>query len=151
TWLNVLTADVQSRIRATRSLIRQDQCFTPQWSLLVSPVYSDIAAYNRISGRPDPRLTLGRAYTDLNVRCNTYVRNGGVTPPQTEEMLADLRAVATKANDLHPAKPVGTASPTDIWDTLLVSDLKTRAPIAYRMLARGQCGIEVEEIACPVQ
>src|SRR5204863_991770 len=72
TWLNVLTADVRDRIPATRRLIRSNQCFTPQWSLLVAPVYSDIAAYNRISANPDPRLTLGRAYTALNNRCNTY-------------------------------------------------------------------------------
>ena len=151
TWLDVLTSDVRSRLAVTRQLILRNQCFTPQWSFLVAPVYSDMASYNRISSRPDPRLDLGRRYANINNQCNTFVRRGPVTSEQRAALLANLDSVEARVRKLTgvplPARNPGLS----VWDTLLLSDLKTRIPVAARMLANNQCVSEVEQIAYPVQ
>jgi hypothetical protein len=149
-WLNVVVADVQARIAVTRLLIRRDQCFTPQWSYLATPIFVDLTAYEHASSRTDPRAALGHEFTNLNNRCSVYARQGGMTGLKRTAILTRLNAVDRAVAAIHP---VGAAPPAslDRWIGLLLADVRTRVPIARRMIANSQCGNEVQKIASPIQ
>lgn len=149
-WLNVVVADVHARIAASRLLVRRDQCFTPQWNYLATPIFVDLTGYERASTRPDPRAALGHEFTNLNNRCSVYARQGGLADLQRAAILARLDAVDRAVAALGPAAPPPPAS-LNRWIGLLLTDVRTRVPIARRMIANSQCGDEVQKVASPIQ
>lgn len=149
TWLQVLVSDLNVRIPVARRLVERGQCFTPQWSYLVSPIYNDLDAYQDASGKPDPRVGLGRLFTAINNRCSVQARQGGVAAQERNHLLALLDRLSQAVAATGPV--VAYTSPPAPSTRLLLSDLHTRIPIVRRMISNAQCGGEVERIASPIQ
>jgi hypothetical protein len=149
-WLGVLAADVQHRITLSRALVRSDQCFTPQWQYLATPIFIDMTAYNAIGAGPDPRQKLGEEYTNLNNRCSVYERQGGFSDAERSTILGRLAALDRQATALLGA-PTAPPASMDPRVGLMLQDIQSRIPVAQRLIANGQCGGEVQKIAAPIQ
>ena len=149
-WLGVLAADVQHRITLSRELVRSDQCFTPQWQYLATPIFIDMTAYNAIGAGPDPRQKLGEEYTNLNNRCSVYARQGGFSDAERAKILGRLAALDRQATALLGARTAPPAS-MDPRVGLMLQDIQSRIPVAQRLIANGQCGGDVQKIAAPIQ
>ena len=149
-WLGVLAADVQHRITLSRELVRSDQCFTPQWQYLATPIFIDMTAYNAIGAGPDPRQKLGEEYTNLNNRCSVYERQGGFSDAERSTILGRLAALDRQATALLGA-PTAPPASMDPRVGLMLQDIQSRIPVAQRLIANGQCGGEVQKIAAPIQ
>ena len=149
-WLGVLAADVQHRITLSRELVRSDQCFTPQWQYLATPIFIDMTAYNAIGAGPDPRQKLGEEYTDLNNRCSVYARQGGFSDAERSKILGRLAALNRQAAALLGV-PTAPPASMDPRVGLMLEDIQSRIPVAQRLIANGQCGGEVQKIAAPIQ
>ena len=149
-WLGVLAADVQHRITLSRELVRSDQCFTPQWQYLATPIFIDMTAYNAIGAGPDPRQKLGEEYTNLNNRCSVYARQGGFSDAERSKILGRLAALDRQATAQLGAATAPPAS-MDPRVGLMLQDIQSRIPVAQRLIANGQCGGDVQKIAAPIQ
>ena len=149
-WLDIVVADVKARIPLSRQLVQRDQCFTPQWNYLATPVFVDLSAYALAGNRADPGAALGREFTSINNRCNVYARQGGLSDSEQTAILVRLSALDRAILAVSPAS-TPRSGPLDRTVALLLADVRTRLPVAQRLIANSQCGAEVQKIASPIQ
>ncbi len=149
-WLDIVVADVKARIPLSRRLVQRDECFTPQWNYLATPVFVDLSAYALTGDQADPRAALGREFTNINNRCSVYARQGGLSTSEQITILDRLRALDRAILVVSPA-PTARFGILDHRLALLLADVRTRLPVAQRLIANSQCGAEVQKIASPIQ